>query len=417
MSPIRHIIAWSCSAVGFLGLGPSASANDDVEFRVDGYVDARVIIPADEDRSWLHGGLGKLRFDDVGRSDVQLRAVEAYVDASVLFTSEISAFASIRAEEEQDNAVELMEAYVRYRPVSTDETRWSVKAGGFYPPISLENEETGWSTFWTLTPSAINTWVGEELRTIGVEGKVELRGAIDEFEVAAGLFGWNDPAGVLIDLRGWAIGDRPTGLFEDVRLPGVPIEWTTPMFEELDDRPGYYAGIKWRREGLGTLQVLRYDNRGELDATVLAWPQLWVTDFWSFGGEAEIAGITLLGQVLFGETDWLPDPAFFRTTAFRSAYVLVGWDGGDWRIAARADVFATEATEVFDFGFGPVTQESRSSEHGHAFTLSGTWVPVECLRLTSEALFIHSNRAEREFYGVPRKADEFQFQQSARFVF
>src|SRR5258705_9405197 len=60
-----------------------------------------------------------------------------------------------------------------YRPVSTSAFRWSIKAGAFFPPISLENTEIGWTSPWTLTPSAINAWVGEELRTIGLEGRSE----------------------------------------------------------------------------------------------------------------------------------------------------------------------------------------------------------------------------------------------------
>ena len=46
----------------------------------------------------------------------------------------------------------------------------SVKAGAFFPAISLENDDLGWTSPYTLTPSAINSWIGEELRTIGSEG-------------------------------------------------------------------------------------------------------------------------------------------------------------------------------------------------------------------------------------------------------
>ena len=47
---------------------------------------------------------------------------------------------------------------------------WSVKTGAFFPTISLENDDLGWTSPYTLTPSAINSWIGEELRTIGSEG-------------------------------------------------------------------------------------------------------------------------------------------------------------------------------------------------------------------------------------------------------
>jgi hypothetical protein len=33
--------------------------------------------------------------------------------------------------------------------------------------MSLENRAGGWKTPYTITPSAISSWVGEELRTIG----------------------------------------------------------------------------------------------------------------------------------------------------------------------------------------------------------------------------------------------------------
>ena len=58
----------------------------------------------------------------------------------------------------------------RRRPVS-----WSVKAGAFFPTISLENDDLGWTSPYTLTPSAINSWIGEELRTIGSEAHAALR--------------------------------------------------------------------------------------------------------------------------------------------------------------------------------------------------------------------------------------------------
>ena len=46
--------------------------------------------------------------------------------------------------------------------------RSNLKIGAFYPPISLEHRASGWSNPYTISSSALNTWVGEELRTIGV---------------------------------------------------------------------------------------------------------------------------------------------------------------------------------------------------------------------------------------------------------
>ena len=46
--------------------------------------------------------------------------------------------------------------------------RSNLKIGAFYPPISLEHRASGWTNPYTISSSALNTWVGEELRTIGV---------------------------------------------------------------------------------------------------------------------------------------------------------------------------------------------------------------------------------------------------------
>ena len=69
----------------------------------------------------------------------------------------------------QRSGVDALEAYARYSPQTSGDWQWSVKAGAFFPPISLENTEVGWTSPWTLTPSAINSWVGEEVKVVGGE--------------------------------------------------------------------------------------------------------------------------------------------------------------------------------------------------------------------------------------------------------
>src|SRR5258705_6925122 len=145
-----------------------------------------------------------------------------------------------------------------YRPVSTSAFRWSIKAGAFFPPISLENTEIGWTSPWTLTPSAINTWVGEELRTIGLEGMLEWRSEVRTIAFMASIYGWNDPAGILVADRGWALHDRVTGLIDRPREPDaiayathVPEPLYTYEVLEIDGRPGWYAAASWDEAALG----------------------------------------------------------------------------------------------------------------------------------------------------------------------
>ena len=89
-----------------------------------------------------------------------------------------------------------------------------------------------------MTPSAINSWIGEELRTIGSEaifrydtngfGTVSLTGAVTCC---------NDPAGILMAQRGWAMDDRPAGIFSDQRLPDA----TLRLFRQTP--PGAHADV------------------------------------------------------------------------------------------------------------------------------------------------------------------------------
>lgn len=407
-APIKAA-ALTCAALA----GAAPAIAQDITFH--GYADFRVVAPSDDDDTWLEGGLSKTRF---GREDgnVEVRLGEIVGEARAQIGDEVTAMAVLRYDEDQRTPIDLIEAYARFRPVSTSPLRWSVKAGAFFPPISLENNEIGWTSHWTLTPSAINSWVGEELRTIGAEAQFELRGPTNTFEANAALFGWNDPAGFLIDVRGWALGDRPTGLFDKPRLPDAFMSYasaflapTTPMFKEIDDRAGYYLRAAWENRDFGRVEVLRYDNRA--DPTAFDGVPAWRTEFWSAGLKAHVGEFEVLTQGMTGETEVAPFPGYSRVVEFWSGYILAGRDLGDWRLAARAELFGSDAT------INNIANDPDYGEYGHAFTFAATWTPREWLRLTSEALSIDSYRPLRHDDGLPADSRETQVQLGARFSF
>jgi hypothetical protein len=401
-------------AICVLGASIGGAAAQDIKFNA--YADFRLVHPSDE-LSWMEGGLGKFRFDHDQAEIVPVLA-ELLAEGTWQVTPDILSLVSVRYEENQRTPLDVLEAYVRYRPVSTNEWRWSVKLGAFWPEISLENNEVGWTSFWTLTPSAINSWVGEELRTIGGEGKLEWRDGADTIEAVAAIFGGNDPAGVLIDVRGWSMNDRPTGIFDRVRLPdaaaaslGVPTPFYAWMFREIDDRPGWYTSLAWEREGVGRATVMRYDNEADASAVrngLIAWH----TEFWSAGFETELFGLTFLAQGMNGETAIHPVP-YERVVDFHAAYLLAGYDMGEARVSARFDVFGTGGTEAFA-GFGA---EGNYSERGYAFTLASSWVPEEWLRITGETIYLDSYRPQRAGAGLDPNADELQLQLAARLYY
>jgi hypothetical protein len=327
----------------------------------------------------------------------------------VLFTPEIVAIAVLRADPSQTTLLLPMETYVRYRPVSTTPLRWSVKAGAFFPPFSLENTELGWTSYWTLTPSAINSWIGDELRTIGGEGNLEWRAGEGTLALRGALFGWNDPAGVLIADRGWAMDDRPTALFDNPREPDAtlilfhrPYPDTTLIFDEIDHRVGWYGGLDWSDSNDWKLQLFRYDN----DANSSAHENdyfAWHTDFWDAGASKTLGEFTVLAQGLMGTTIITPVPGFSSVTDFDSAYGLLGWERGEWRLAARTDLFRTHTGGNALF-----------SENGYALTFAASWLPKDWLRVTGEVLYIDSTRDERVVEGLAPNEAATQAQLSLR---
>lgn len=392
-------------------LVPVAAARGET-FGANALVDVGVVLPSDQ-RSFMKGGLGKLEFG--GGSQAPLATGQALADVWAQFAPGFDTFATLRLSPGQHAPFDVLEAYARLRPVATNPFLWTVKAGAFFPPISLENEGIGWTSPWTPTSSAINSWVGNELRTIGGETSVEWRHETGSVGLTGAVFGANDPAGTVLADRGWAFDSRPTGLFGEPRRPdavarqqGRPTPIREQVFQEIDGQPGWYAGALLRQDGLGRVTALYYDNRA--DPSLFSGGDFgWRTRFTSLGTEIDIGNVVLLSQAMFGDTTIAPAPGLSIKTDYQSAYLLAGYYFGDFRIAARVDVFATQQNNSRS-GKGP-------GEHGHALTLAGTWAPQRWLRLTAEFLRVDSDRGQRRSTGTPARAIETQFQLVGRVLF
>ncbi len=387
----------------------SAQAAD---FHFDGYADLRLVAPP-TDGSATYGDLGKLRYgyDD---GSVAAKIGDIVGEARAQIVPELMAVAVGRINAQYGPAVDLIEAYLRYRPVSTSAWRWSVKLGAFFPPGSLENDQIGWTSAWTITPSAINSWIGYELRTIGAEGRIEWRRDDGTLALTGALFGWNDPAGVLIADRGWSFDDRVSGIFEHERLPdavAISQHKTSPvqaeLFRELDNTPGWYLNLSWDPADIGSFQIMRYDN--DADPKVQSGGQFaWHTNFWNAGFSKQIENVTLLAQAMTGSTKIQPSPTFYTATNFSSAYVLAGIDLDPWRLAARVDLFRTQTHATFP---------SPASENGSSGTLAATWFARSWLQFTGELIVVDSTRLQRLIVNDPAHVTERQLQLMARLFY
>jgi hypothetical protein len=111
---------------------------------------------------------------------------------------------------------------------------------------------------------------------------------------------------------------------------------------------------------------------------------------------------------LTGDTAIVPFPGFTSTTDFDSAYLLLGWEHENWRLAIRGDWFRTKTDTTF--GDSPAL-----SENGHALTGAVSWLPRDWARLTGEVLWVDSKRDERVISGIDPQQSGVELQLSARF--
>ena len=186
---------------------------------------------SDGERPFIDGGLGELRFGD-DASALQLGRARFAISQPIGQVFSLRLDASAWGNDD-NSPVDLTEAYLEYRPYPRAGYRARVKLGAFYPAISLENRASGWESPYTLSSSALNTWIAEELRTIGVQGELEWLGTrmghSFDFAVSAALYGWNDPLGVVVASHGFALHDRQTTLFGRIGQPDAPVAGREPF--------------------------------------------------------------------------------------------------------------------------------------------------------------------------------------------
>ena len=397
----RQLLLW-----GLLVSGPLAA--QQLEVTLDGR-----LVSSDSRTSFLDGGLGKLRADakSDGAQLGRLRfAMSGPLGESFRYVLDASTWST-----DDTNPIDLTEAYLEWRPAPSSVWRSRVKAGAFYPAISLEHRASGWTNPYFLNSSALNTWIGEELRTIGIEYNLEWLGAQRnsqlDFGLTAAAFGWNDPAGVVVALRGFALHDRQTPLFGRLRtwVPGGGRQQRV-LFDEIDGRPGYYVGAQARYTDRVLLRAMHYDNRADsaaFDAAIDDYA--WETNFNSVGLRLQSANDwTVIAQWLSGET--FVGPSRHDAWYFDTQFLLLARQLGKHRFAARHDWFAMSQVRSMFPGLP-------GRDRGNAQALSWTYEPIPRLEFTAEYLQVDSNYTWRLWLGEDPRALEKTLQFGVRYTF
>ncbi|HVH84820.1 MAG TPA: hypothetical protein VM713_10945, partial [Steroidobacteraceae bacterium] len=154
--------------LAWLALAATARA-DGWELDLDGR-----LVSSNADPSYTQGGISAVRFDQE-QSGLRLgRARFALTESLGEFWS---AHLDASAWGDHDRIpAGLTEAYLQFRPYPFAGYRLRIKAGAFYPPVSLENRASGWESPYTLSSSALDSWLAIEVRTVGVEAQLDWLG-------------------------------------------------------------------------------------------------------------------------------------------------------------------------------------------------------------------------------------------------
>ncbi len=416
---------WSILLVALLLANPAAQANSK-RHNVTGRVDLTLVGANSDEASWLHGGAGKLRFDDAHDG---LRVSRAFLEYRGQLGPGWLAHATINAHDRIEEKIDITEAFLEWRPLPKSAWRLRSRLGFFYPRLSLENSAAGWSNRYALSSSAINTWIGEEIRTLGLEGRVIRefpRWPDHHFSVEAAAFYGNDPTGALLAWRGWSAHDRQTGISGRIPLPQVSaIEAWAPSgnpppsfkpFKEVDHKLGYYAGAEWRWRKRFMLRYQRYDNHADPEA-VSGNDAAWETDYHHLGAQLALPlKFGLLGQWIKGSTVTGPDlgPWRVQDLDFQSHFLLLTRKFAQHRLTGRYEWFDLQP---FNDPIGITNQDK-----GNALTIAWLYTPTKKLQIGAEYLQIASDRCRTDvcfwvFQGQPRTMRESQLQLGIRWFF
>jgi hypothetical protein len=411
---------WGCALAALLAT-PAHAQSDFRLFTADTLEltgDARLVL-ADGERSWIHRDLGKLRSSGSGerfRARPQLGNVSLVWRPQFGWSLSATVVGSLQGGERTEAG--LSQAYLSFRPMRGSSAALSVRAGLMWPPVSLEHEGADWHVRDSITPSAINSWIGEEVKPLAAETTIAADVGAHKLRATAALIAANDTSGTLLAFRGWALHDRTTLAFRRQPLPpldGEIAQYQAPFTHPLVDlhhgfahRPGYYAKLAWQPPIPLRLELFRYDNRADPQEVNDHFEWGWRTAFDNIGLVSELgSGTELKAQALQGRTrmGYRQDGRRWVGTRFRSAFVMLVRPFGPVGLAARAEAFDTRnrgslvADEYDESGWSAMLAAKRE---------------IAPFTAMIELLHVSSRREQRDEFGLGPRQQQTQLQAQLR---
>lgn len=404
-----------------LGLGAllaSPPALTGGEIDVEALAAVRVL-GVESQRAWLDGGFGRLTEGGEvpsDRRDLLRGQAQLGLDWRPAATWLVHVHGLLRYEGDEAGGerVGIPEAFAQFRPELTPRTALRLRAGLYFPPTSREATGPLWSSPYTLTLSALNGWLAEEVRFLGVDAALlrsDLGGG--ELQFAGGPVWGADSAGSLLAWRGFSFSDRLTVIDELLPLPPLPSlaeggafasqrDGTRPV-DELDGRVGWHGRARWERPGRLLLQGAWTDTRG--DRGLHRGQYAWRTRFGTAAVDLALGPVSLIAEAMMGDTGMGGREGPHVDARFKTAYLLGSWRIGPLRASARWDRFEIDERDG--------TAEP-NDESGRALTVALLLEHGERWRLGVEYVDVAGDRQAAAWAGASPDADARRLQLELR---
>jgi hypothetical protein len=349
---MRTVVAILAFAISLPAWGQTSS------FQLHGFLTGREI-RVDSQPSWSSGGFGRF---DVGADTVNGRRTVNVDIAQLGFDWTPWSWLTLHADglgrKEQSGTIGRRAGIVQaYLDLNLFTGKFRLRAGSFWLPTSRENVDPLWNSRYTITYSALNTWIGEEVRPLGVDLQLS---PTDYLTLGGTAFRGNDTMGTELAARGWAFGNRLSVYNEHIAVAPPP-ETTRPIGHDLDGKNGYSERIRVQLPERALLQVAHIDNRATLVPQVYELTP-WRTQFNVVGATVGVTSpTTLAAEWAHGSTEVGFTGGTYKMD-FDTAYVLLSQKSGPSRWTARLDRFSTRSHIR--------TVDDASREHGRGITVA-----------------------------------------------
>lgn len=335
------------------------------------------IVHGGDHTPWLDKGTGILAYQD---NAVHLQ--QGVLRVADRLSSSFSYDVSANLYQLGEQRLGISQATIHYKPLSHRQVRFKARAGFFYPRLSLENVDLGWLSPYTYTQSAINSWVGEELRIAGIEGSLFSSGRSRRspltWEVTAGAFKGNDTLGTVLSWRGFAMHDRQSLHNDRVVFANYPTvvdpngifhpSYVEP-FHELDSRVGYYLGAHLNYYHSSKVRYYFYDNQANPNVVNSQRLYAWRTKFHSLALSHDV---TPNGRFI---AQWLTGSSHmgqrFVYINFDAYYVMYSHKVGSHRFSARYDDFNVGEDDIFPDD--PNNSDGQAVTFAWRYTIDKNW--------------------------------------------